>query len=170
MEPQRLSGVAGSGATPRRIVLVVAACRGSAEVRSMVAEEVGLVAERPIILVVEDEVLIRLMVADELRNAGLHVLEASNADEAWTILESSLRVQFLFTDVHMRGSMDGVELARRARERYPKLTVMLTSSREPEGGFRGIAEFFLGKPYDPRAVVRQVERLAMQCGNDDGKH
>jgi len=135
----------------------------------MAAAEVGLAAERPTVLIVEDEVLIRLMVADELRTAGLHVLEASNADEAWTILESSLPVQLLFTDIHMRGRMSGFELARLVRERYPSLKVVITFSREPANGIGGVADAFIGKPYDLRAVVEQVQTLLTRSSNDDRK-
>jgi CheY-like chemotaxis protein len=133
----------------------------------MVPAEAGLAVERPTVLIVEDEVLIRLMVADELRTAGLQVLEASNADEAWTILESTLPVQLLFTDIHMRGRMDGFELARLVRERYPSLKVVVTSSREPASGIRGVADAFIGKPYDLGAVVQQVQTLLTRSGHDD---
>jgi CheY-like chemotaxis protein len=65
----------------------------------MLAVQVAAAPERPTVLLVEDEVLIRLMIADELRSQGLQVLEASNADEALTILESSLGGAFV---VHRR--------------------------------------------------------------------
>jgi len=133
----------------------------------MVPAEAGLAVDRPTVLIVEDEVLIRLMVADELRTAGLQVLEASNADEAWTILESTLPVQLLFTDIHMRGRMDGFELARLVRERYPSLKVVVTSSREPASGIGGVADAFIGKPYDLGAVVQQVQTLLTRSGHDD---
>lgn len=71
---------------------------------SMLATPIGVKPERPTVLVVEDEVLIRLLIADELRNQGIHVLEASNADEALTILESELSIEVLFTDIRMPGA------------------------------------------------------------------
>lgn len=81
----------------------------------------------PTILVVEDEVLIRLMVCEELRDAGLKVIEAENADEALACLRAEIGVDLLFTDIRMPGSMDGVELARRALVNFPALKVLLTS-------------------------------------------
>jgi len=90
----------------------------------MVAVEVAVVPDKPTVLVVEDEVLVRLMIADELREQGLHVLEASNADDALTILQSSLPVDLLFTDVRMPGRMDGVALARFAHSRFPWLKLI----------------------------------------------
>ena len=125
----------------------------------MAALEVDPAPARPTVLIVEDEVLIRLMVADELRNAGVHVLEASSADEAWTILQSALPVHLLFTDIHMRGEMDGVALAQLVHGRYPQMKLIITSSREPEGSIRPAAAVFVGKPYDLRTVVAQVKAL-----------
>jgi CheY-like chemotaxis protein len=74
--------------------------------------EAGTSSERLTVLLVEDEVLIRLMLAEELRSHGVQVLEASNAEEALTVLESSLPVHVLFTDIRMPGAMDGVALAK----------------------------------------------------------
>jgi CheY-like chemotaxis protein len=128
----------------------------------MLASQVGLAPERATVLVVEDEVLIRLMIADELRNAGFHVLEASNAEDAWTVLESPLSVHVLFTDIHLPGRMNGVALANLAHERFPKLKLVLTSSRLPEGGVRDVVDAFIPKPYDLAAVVRRVETLSTE--------
>jgi CheY-like chemotaxis protein len=71
-------------------------------------------------LVVEDEPLIRMFVAEVLTNAGIEVLEDARADEALTILsENAERVTVVFTDVNMPGSMDGLQLAQRARDSWP---------------------------------------------------
>jgi len=125
----------------------------------MLASEAGLKPERPTVLVVEDEVLLRLMIAEELRNQGIHVLEASNADEALTILESSLPVHLLFTDIRMPGRLDGAALARLARAHHPQLKLIITSSNRPEGFVRETADAFIAKPYDLQAVVERVKRL-----------
>ena len=94
----------------------------------MLAVQVATALETPTVLLVEDEVLIRLMVADELRGQGLQVLEASNADEAIAILESSLPVHLLFTDVRMPGPIDGIALAKLAQARFPQLKLIIASS------------------------------------------
>ena len=132
---------------------------------SMLATQIGVNPERPTVLIVEDEVVIRLLMADELRSQGIHVLEASNAEEALTILESALPVQVLFTDIRMPGRLDGIGLTRLARERFPHIKLMLTSS-QPEGYTRESADVFVFKPYDLSAVVRHVEALLAQFGHE----
>jgi two-component system, response regulator PdtaR len=130
----------------------------------MLAVQVAAALERPTVLLVEDEVLIRLMVADELRSQGLQVLEASNADEALAILESSLAVHLLFTDVRMPGRIDGLALAQLAQARFPQIKLIIASSRQPEGPPR--ADAYLNKPYDLDRMVDEVERLLAQTGHD----
>ena len=132
----------------------------------MLAVQVAAAPERPTVLLVEDEVLIRLMIADELRGQGLQVLEASNADEALTILESSLAVHLLFTDVRMPGRMDGLALAKLAQARFPRLKLIIASSREPEEPSRASADAFISKPYDLNQVVEQVEKILAQTDHD----
>ena len=126
----------------------------------MLAVQVAAALEKPTVLLVEDEVLIRLMVADELRSQGLQVLEASNAEEALAILESSLPVHLLFTDVRMPGRIDGIALAQLAQTRFPRLKLIIASSRRPEGPPR--ADAFLTKPYNLGKMVEEVERLLAQ--------
>src|SRR5580698_6723942 len=84
-------------------------------------------AGRPIILVVEDEVLIRMMLADELRGRGFDVVEAQNADEALTLLQSPVPVGLVLTDVQLPGAMDGIGLARLLRAARPELKVVIAS-------------------------------------------
>ena len=73
----------------------------------------------PVVLLVEDELLVRMTAADELEEAGFQVLEAANADVALTVLEArSDEVHVLFTDVHMPGSIDGMELAEQVHARW----------------------------------------------------
>jgi CheY-like chemotaxis protein len=79
------------------------------------------------ILVVEDEVLIRMLISDVLRDAGLRVVEAANADEALMYVKSDHSVRFVFSDVRMPGSMDGIELAQRLRSEFPHIAVALAS-------------------------------------------
>lgn len=125
--------------------------------------------EWPTILLVEDEVLIRLMIADELRSAGFYVLEASNADEAWEILESALPVDLLFTDIQMPGEMDGIALASRARARNPDLKLIITSGRHLEAGVDahiGAGEF-VSKPYSLRALLAKIESLLGRTPDDE---
>jgi len=97
------------------------------------------------VLVVDDDVLIRALMAGLLRGAGLHVIEAANADEAWGYLQAGAPVDLVFSDVEMPGSMHGVELARRVRAHAPALGVILTSGSRDARLAQGFT--FLPKPY-----------------------
>jgi len=103
-------------------------------------------ASGPHVLLVEDEVTVRALLADELRGAGLAVVEAANADEAWAYLQSGGTADLMFSDVQMPGSMDGLELKRRVREAFPEVKIILTSGnlgpRHP-----GEVDAFLPKPF-----------------------
>jgi CheY-like chemotaxis protein len=115
-----------------------------------------------LVLVVEDEVLIRMMIADELRRAGLEVVEASNADEALQYLASGHSVDLVFTDVQMPGRIDGIALARRVAHDYPGIKVLMTSAhgRPPEPSFDAS---FVAKPYAEDEVVRRIADALATC-------
>ncbi|BAU88787.1 response regulator receiver protein [Methylorubrum populi] len=81
------------------------------------------------VLVVEDDGLVRMVAVDMLEDAGFDVLEAGSADAAWTILERTLSVGALFTDIDMPGTMDGLTLAGRVAERWPDIRLVV-----PPGG------------------------------------
>jgi two-component system, response regulator PdtaR len=132
---------------------------------AMLASQVDVKPQRPTVLLVEDEVLIRLLVADELRSQGINVLEASNADEALIILESSLPVHVLFTDIRMPGRMDGIGLTKLARGRRPDIKVIIASSHLPPGYVRDSVDAFIFKPYDLAAIAQQVEKMLVESGN-----
>ena len=117
-------------------------------------------AQRPrTILVVEDEILVRLMIADELRTAGFVVLEAINADEALVVLRGPERVDLLLTDVRMPGSGDGLTLAATGRATWPELKIILVSAHLPNGPAAGVADAFFAKPYDVSALIDRVKEL-----------
>jgi DNA-binding NtrC family response regulator len=115
------------------------------------------------ILLVEDELLIRLLVSDELRNAGFEVIEAVNADEALTVLGSLVRVDLIISDVRMPGSLDGLGLLAAVRVKYPTLPVIITSGHlESKAAVAGGATRFLAKPFGMNVVVSAVRtELAM---------
>ena len=90
---------------------------------------VELVNNTDIILVVEDEVLIRLVIAQYLRDCGYRVIEAAHADEALLVLrKSEIAIDVLFTDVEMPGSMDGFALAQWVRSNRPDMDVVMAGS------------------------------------------
>jgi CheY-like chemotaxis protein len=101
---------------------------------------------QPHVLLVEDEVVIRALMAEELRGFGLAVVEAANADEAWSYLHAGGRADLVFSDVTMPGSMNGIELVRRVKAEFPGIKAIITSGNP---GPANIAELavFLPKPY-----------------------
>ena len=113
--------------------------------------------ESVVVLVVEDEALIRMDAADRLTDAGYTVIQARNADDAIGILESRSDVKIVFTDVDMPGAMDGLKLARYVRGRWPPIKLVVTSGQVsltdsdlPNGGR------FLRKPYTTRHLTRTM--------------
>ena len=115
---------------------------------------------RPVVLVVEDDHLLRLDATDMVESAGFEVIEAANADEAISILESRNDIAVVFTDIQMPGSMDGLKLARAVRGRWPPIKIVTTSGLRiieetdlPEGGR------FLPKPYSSVQVRGLLHEL-----------
>lgn len=120
---------------------------------------------RTCILLVEDEVLIRLMLADELRDAGHQVIEASDADEALVILEASLP-DLIISDVRMPGSIDGMGLLALVRASQPALPVIITSAHlDPAHAQSRGANLFVPKPYLCGVMLDAAEELLRE--NDD---
>jgi CheY-like chemotaxis protein len=117
-------------------------------------------SSRPVVLIVEDEFLLRIDAVDMVRAAGFEVVEAANADEAIEILEARWDITVVFTDIQMPGSMDGLKLARAVRGRWPPIKIVATSGHLdvsetdlPEGGR------FLRKPYSPVEVTGLLREL-----------
>jgi len=123
----------------------------------------GLVeARRPVVLIVEDEFLLRMDAAQVIGAAGFEVIEAANADQAIEFLETRPDISVVFTDIQMPGSMDGLKLARAVRGRWPPIKIVATSGRLnvgetdlPEGGR------FLPKPYSPAQVTGMLRELTI---------
>ncbi|MGF7163278.1 DNA-binding NtrC family response regulator [Rhodoligotrophos appendicifer] len=112
------------------------------------------------VLIVEDEILIRMDLADFLTEEGFEVLEAANADEAIAILEAKDEIQVMFTDVDMPGSMDGLKLSLAVRDRWPPIRIVVTS------GHRAVAlsdlpenSLFYAKPYDHAAIAASLRGI-----------
>jgi len=121
-------------------------------VEEMPAQDRGA---RKSILVVDDEVLIRLAIADELRGFGFAVLEAANGDQADEILRAHPEISLVLTDVDMPGSLDGVALAHLIRQQRPDIKVMIMSGWPVQQ--LGTNFVTLRKPFDPAAVARYVK-------------
>ncbi|MFZ2028876.1 MAG: response regulator [Vitreimonas sp.] len=120
-------------------------------------------ARSPIILIVEDETLVRMATAEHLRDAGYTVIEAANGDEAQAVLEAGVQVSLIFSDVNMPGALDGLALAEWAGAQQDPPVVMLTSgvpamlaqARSTCPSVRAI----LTKPYTYEDLERAVREL-----------
>lgn len=119
----------------------------------------GLGPERKhVVLVVEDEVLIRVILADSLRHAGYSVLEAATGDEALVLLASGIPCDLVVSDVRMPGKTDGQALLRQTKVDHPYLPVILVSGHLLSFDIEN-ADAFFSKPYDFSKVVAAVGRL-----------
>jgi CheY-like chemotaxis protein len=107
-----------------------------------------------LVLVVEDEPLLRMDAVDMIREAGFDVLEASNADEAILLLETRPDIEVMFTDIDMPGSMNGIKLAHAVRNRWPPIRIIATSGHfAVRGGDLPADVPFIPKPYSSRQVA-----------------
>jgi len=113
------------------------------------------------ILVVEDEILIRLTTADYLREHGYRVLEASNAGEALSVFASGEPIELVFSDVNMPGKMNGADLARWIRQHFPDVKVLLTSGDPTAANDPTTAAGapVVKKPYVSEALLAEIKRL-----------
>ena len=111
-----------------------------------------------IILVVEDEVMIRILIADVLRDEGYHVIEAASGDEALSVLASDQHVDLIITDVRMPGEIDGVELTVRSKRAHPSRPVIIVSGHLPPEA-ADAADAFLPKPFVPSQVLDMIDTL-----------
>ncbi|MBE7212935.1 MAG: response regulator [Gluconacetobacter diazotrophicus] len=111
------------------------------------------------LLIVEDEFLIRMTLAEVLGDEGYEVLEAADAAEALAVLDTSPELAAMLTDIQLPGGLDGKALAARAREQRPDLPVIFMSGR-PEPDAKGHPlDLHIGKPYLPSTMVAAVRRL-----------
>lgn len=115
----------------------------------------------PRILIVEDEFLIRLTLAEALSDEGFDVVEAETADEALRLFRNDSGIALLLTDIQLPGTMDGVELARQARAQSPLLPVIYMTGRPDRMSNTASSsrDVFIAKPYLPSEVCASARRL-----------
>lgn len=112
------------------------------------------------VLVVEDETIIRHDLMDFFEDRGFAVFEAEDADQAIDILSRHPAIQVVLTDVQMKGSMDGLRLARYVRDRYPPVVIVVVSGAvRPSVADLPDRSFFVAKPFDPRQLLSEIERF-----------
>ena len=113
-----------------------------------------------VVLVVEDEMLLRMRTVDMVEDAGFTSVEAVDADEAVAILESRSDIALLFTDIQMPGSMDGLKLAHAVHERWPPIKIILVSGQLRLANIDTPADSrFFGKPLEDKEMIAEMRNM-----------
>jgi CheY-like chemotaxis protein len=120
-----------------------------------------MVAQHRVVVVAEDEALVRLLAVEVLTDAGYEVIEAGHAAAALDALQARPgEVKLLFTDVNMPGTMDGLALAHHVRAAWPHIALLIASGHhQPPPVAMPADSVFLAKPYEPAHVVAHARRL-----------
>ena len=114
------------------------------------------------ILVVEDELLLRMELVDVLQDAGWNTLEAATGEAASAFLDQDEKIDFLLTDIRLGGAVDGWQVAERFREIHPDGAVIYVSANPDLASRRVKDSVFLGKPVDMRMVQNTCDRLVLK--------
>jgi DNA-binding NtrC family response regulator len=118
---------------------------------------------RPVVLLVEDEFLLRWPASEYLRDSGYRVIEVASVGEAMVVFSSGTRVDMVFSDLNLAGELTGHALARWLDEHHPKVPVLLTSGDRraaagiPVGGKRS----FISKPYSLAEIDRRIREVLL---------
>lgn len=115
----------------------------------------------PLVLIVEDDPLVREIAALAIEDAGLPYVEAADADEALEILKSRADVGVLFTDVNMPGALDGMDLAKLVHEQWPPIRLVVTSGRPLKSEVPDDGQF-VAKPYDLGRLTQTLAKIATE--------
>jgi CheY-like chemotaxis protein len=114
----------------------------------------------PNVLVVEDEMILRMRAIDIVEDAGFNPVEAVNADQAISILESRSDISLLFTDIQMPGSIDGLKLAHAVHDRWPSIKIILVSGQvKPSDAERPAGSRFFGKPLGVEQMIPELQAM-----------
>jgi two-component system, response regulator PdtaR len=117
-------------------------------------------ADTRVVLLAEDEPLIRFDIAEELRQLGFQVIEAGNADEAIDVLKSTARIDLVVTDVRMPGDRNGLDVARAVREKRPGAKVIVMSGHlVPMEKHEHLIDLFVSKPAPGDQLVKAIVEL-----------
>jgi CheY-like chemotaxis protein len=120
-----------------------------------------------VVLIVEDELLLRELAVELVEEAGFVALQAGDAEEAVALLEAHSDIAVLFTDINMPGSMDGLELAHAVHDRWPAIKILVASGQiRPKPSDLPSNSVFLGKPYGGEAVIARLRSLVGRLDAD----
>src|SRR5580698_5463722 len=112
------------------------------------------------VLVVEDEMVLRMRAVDIVEDAGFTAIEAINADEALTILESRSDISLLFSDIQMPGSIDGLKLAHAVHDRWPSIKIILVSGQiDVSDADKPVESRFFGKPLEVEQMIAELRDM-----------
>jgi len=114
------------------------------------------------ILVVEDELLLRMELVDVLQDAGWNTLEAATGEAASAYLDQAEKIDFVLTDIRLGGAVDGWQVAERFREIHPDGAVIYVSANPDLAARRVRDSVFLGKPVDMKVVLGTCDRLVLK--------
>jgi len=125
----------------------------------------------PVIMVLESDVLVRTEIAAFLRECGYKVIEGITAHDLWTIIDAKVKLDVVFSEVNLTGDVDGFTVARRLRQTYPEIDIILTSSVESaaEKSAELCEEGPLKKPYRAQDVAARIHRLLERRRSATGK-
>jgi CheY-like chemotaxis protein len=117
---------------------------------------------KPVVLVVEDQPLLRLLGVGMVEDAGFEPLEADGSNEAMRILAGRLDIRVVFTDIEMPGGVDGLKLAAMIRDRWPPIAIIITSGKSaPMAKDMPVGSLFFTKPYRPEEVMAAMRRMTL---------
>jgi len=123
-------------------------------------------AQTRTVLVVDDDIFVRVAISENLRDAGFQVLEAASAHDAVGVMLADMPIHALVTDLQMPGAMDGFGLGLAARSASPDLKILVMSSFLPESTGARLSPFaFIEKPFRPQVLI---DRLREMLGEEDG--
>jgi CheY-like chemotaxis protein len=124
-------------------------------------EHMANAAERPVIMVLESDVIVRTEIAEFLRECGYKVIEGITANDLWIIIDAKVKLDVVFSEVNLSGETDGFTVARRIRQTNPEIDIILTSSveRAAEKSKDLCEEGPLKKPYRTQDVAARIHLL-----------
>jgi DNA-binding NtrC family response regulator len=125
---------------------------------------------RPVVLIVEDEFLLRWPASEYLRDSGFRVIEAATVSEAIVVFSSHARVDLVFSDINLQGQLTGHALARWLSKNYPDVPMLLTSGDRfaAEAVSTGATRWFVAKPYALADIDRRIRDILKGTPSPDG--
>ena len=118
------------------------------------------ILEKPVVLIVEDEAIIRMETVQVVKDAGYAVLDAPNTDKAMIVLESRRDIRAVFTEIRVPGQRNGMELGRTIAERWPLIRLLMTSGTPKADDFPADWQY-IQKPYDGAQITTALRALVI---------